>query len=890
MNFRIVCSGADDIRNGFALKLAKLLTSREPKPAFSGILPVQGISDIPHACTFLESDFGGTTIFILDSTLISLTQHRKAFKFFRKITEFLSSRYGSFPILINKDVPPEDLEEFKQDFDLPENFEQVLVQCADRELEDIANHAYRLIAHATKCEENTSVPANEGWPCRALESDKWGRMSTTSLQESSVCPLPSYYLRQPSLPDSSSSNEDLNNYQRRATEHHCSMSSTDSVNGTRMSPIGNSMTAPFKGQVRSVPMPRSPKIQQEPEFKSEPAGSHLMGYNLDHVTLSNNGSRRVPEQNQENSFSSEEMFISNHPQQQLIHHAAMNTSLNDNGSLGRGPGGLQFLSEEPLSQQSDIVSSYVLGDMNHLLDDLGENELSESMFNPQSQGHSLPPRLSVNCNKPNDVLAVENNENFIDEPVVSFPTFGPTAMSRVCADCVERRKSDSIPSIESNEVNSMIMSDASGKLDRSGNSFGSHQHQKFGLGQQSQQRQRSLAAQRFPQQSEGLDISERSQDGQGLKQRHVLLNERVNQTQEQSSQEQSALNIQMNLIATGMAKIRVPGNQMWQQESRMPSIQKIPPKGGTHNRNMAGMQNIATGLNVVPNSTRRITSSPQKMTSSPQRMASPPQRMASPPQRMTSPPQRMTSLALRMASPPQRLTSQRQFITSTVSLPNLQQETEINLLSNDDGASRGLRSLPDNIQSHTAGYLEPNIRHGSGATDHHSTMQSYTGNRFGDYPSIEHTDPHQRENRSTIGRGNSNTRRGCEDGASGGTDPTNDVMAAENQVDIHELAFPIVEYIRNQLDCSQMNNWKNLADLHHLNYRQIQEIEQLWKNKRIESPFEYLMHTFQRYTVQQLRHDLEKIPRFDILDRLRKMEMEGKLPIGCAGLFTHRTG
>ncbi|XP_060063033.1 uncharacterized protein LOC132543534 isoform X2 [Ylistrum balloti] len=1059
MKFRLICWNEKDVHEK-AESLSQSLTNRSLQLAFSGILAIQGVQDVSEACAFLGSEFEGTTIFILDTNFVSLMENRKAFKFFQRIRECMSPRHKGHILFINHDVSPEALEEFKKDFELPEYFQQLLVHCAGHGVEEMGNLVYRrLMSFVGPTEsEDEHMRLTQGIIGNpmgsALGTNSWERMSVTSLQGDQTFPsLPSHYLRQNSTTDFPFSGVDISDC-RIPMEHHCSMSSSESMDGIRQPPVGNSAPGSLsKGLSKSLPVSSSPKPQKDPmQFRSEPAPdrynghvtrnnpshmsgynpghvtrnnpSHMSGYNLGHLAEYNSGyipgqatdrgfPQRVPEQNLEDVFPSDEMFLSSYhhqqeQQQSLGRKMQLTVGSNDSG-VGRELFGIQFISHNELGAQDSnrsIASSYILGDMEHLMDNLDENALPlGSLVNSRNDGQTVTSGFCVDCKKIKESSALRNpqsasgnNDFYMDESVAQFSTYGPSALRGICTECVQkkqRRKSDSIPSMGSSTVNAMILSDASGKLEN----IHREQQQMTFQGQRSRQHQGAFQRQGFnvgqsPSQNEKVDQWKISENGLGLKQGQMsqdqrslqqgqMLNQRQTSQDQMSvpeplSQGQLAEQIQMNRIATKMSDIRLSGPQSialsetnrdingilqaYRSRNVDPTIacgvgrrnyyqtmatnspnlgqqglqamvtnspnlgqqglqgmatnspnlgRQVLPAMATNSQNL-GLQGLQAMASNSPNLGRQglqamASNSPNLGRQGLQAMAtnSPNMGQQGLPtnvqhqkrqgecrsfetslefvgDKQTGHDIKMTNVSCQSMTSPHSARSQQ----TNTSLPILGMPMEMNLLSNVGGISRGPQSLPSNVQSKTVGYFMPNIRQGD--CNDHSSIQSETDNskRNGDVSKAEY-DLARKEDRSNSMK-NSTNHRGRDDGASGGTDPepTNDASGAENQADIYDLTLSVFEFIRDQLDCSQMYNWRNLADLHGLNYRQIQDIEQLWKSHRIESPFVYLIRTFQRYTVQQLRDDLQRIPRCDLLDRLKKWEIEGKLPPYCAGLFT----
>jgi hypothetical protein len=96
------------------------------------------------------------------------------------------------------------------------------------------------------------------------------------------------------------------------------------------------------------------------------------------------------------------------------------------------------------------------------------------------------------------------------------------------------------------------------------------------------------------------------------------------------------------------------------------------------------------------------------------------------------------------------------------------------------------------------------------------------------------------------------------------------------------LSHVVIEYVQSQLDYTSSSslNWERLAHLHRWNFGMINTIKQKWQKRVIESPFLELIQNskdFQNYTYGQLKLDLEKIPRKDILEKLREFEEKEQL-------------
>lgn len=114
-----------------------------------------------------------------------------------------------------------------------------------------------------------------------------------------------------------------------------------------------------------------------------------------------------------------------------------------------------------------------------------------------------------------------------------------------------------------------------------------------------------------------------------------------------------------------------------------------------------------------------------------------------------------------------------------------------------------------------------------------------------------------------------------------------------DHIPLTELSHVVINYVQDSLDCchSSQLNWEQLAHLHGWNFGMINKIKLKWQKRVIESPFLELIqnsHEFQNYTYGQLKEDLEKIPRKDILEKLRDYEEKGKLLVGWYILFQNK--
>ncbi|KAK3093663.1 hypothetical protein FSP39_018634, partial [Pinctada imbricata] len=105
-------------------------------------------------------------------------------------------------------------------------------------------------------------------------------------------------------------------------------------------------------------------------------------------------------------------------------------------------------------------------------------------------------------------------------------------------------------------------------------------------------------------------------------------------------------------------------------------------------------------------------------------------------------------------------------------------------------------------------------------------------------------------------------------------------------INLMDLSQEVMECIQNNMDYSSSQyNWERLATLHGWSFGKIYQLRQRWKQRQVDSPFLELLgrEEFQNYTLRQLREDLTKIPRKDILEKLKMYEERGELtPAKCA--------
>lgn len=103
-----------------------------------------------------------------------------------------------------------------------------------------------------------------------------------------------------------------------------------------------------------------------------------------------------------------------------------------------------------------------------------------------------------------------------------------------------------------------------------------------------------------------------------------------------------------------------------------------------------------------------------------------------------------------------------------------------------------------------------------------------------------------------------------------------------DQLILTDLSHIVIEYIQLEMDVSPNPrlNWEELAHLHGWTFKEINTIKQKLQKRMIDSPFlELILNSkdFQNYTYGQLKSDLEKIPRKDILEKLREFEEKQEL-------------
>lgn len=113
-------------------------------------------------------------------------------------------------------------------------------------------------------------------------------------------------------------------------------------------------------------------------------------------------------------------------------------------------------------------------------------------------------------------------------------------------------------------------------------------------------------------------------------------------------------------------------------------------------------------------------------------------------------------------------------------------------------------------------------------------------------------------------------------GASGLTDKEY-IKYNPDKISVWELKEEVMVMVRDCLDCSDHYNWRKLADLHKWSFGKIYQLEQKWKNRKIDSPFMHLIEEFQHYTLLELKEDLQRIPRKDLLEKLEILQNKGLL-------------
>lgn len=114
-------------------------------------------------------------------------------------------------------------------------------------------------------------------------------------------------------------------------------------------------------------------------------------------------------------------------------------------------------------------------------------------------------------------------------------------------------------------------------------------------------------------------------------------------------------------------------------------------------------------------------------------------------------------------------------------------------------------------------------------------------------------------------------------GASGITEKENMSVHPDSKVFVWDLKEDVMAMIRDGLDCAETYNWKKLADIHKWSFGDIYRLEQKWKSRKIDSPFMHLIEGFQHYTLYDLKMDLSKIPRKDLLHKVNELHCKGML-------------
>lgn len=147
---------------------------------------------------------------------------------------------------------------------------------------------------------------------------------------------------------------------------------------------------------------------------------------------------------------------------------------------------------------------------------------------------------------------------------------------------------------------------------------------------------------------------------------------------------------------------------------------------------------------------------------------------------------------------------------------------------------------------------------------------------------ISHSSPslHSSHFQTFGGASSETSHKPCsEDSAAAGASAA---ISDYDHLPLTNLSHIVIEYIQSQMDLFQSPqlNWEHLAHLHGWNFGKIYTIKQKWQRRMIESPFLELIQNskdFQNYTYGQLKSDLEKIPRKDILEKLREFEEKQEL-------------
>lgn len=96
--------------------------------------------------------------------------------------------------------------------------------------------------------------------------------------------------------------------------------------------------------------------------------------------------------------------------------------------------------------------------------------------------------------------------------------------------------------------------------------------------------------------------------------------------------------------------------------------------------------------------------------------------------------------------------------------------------------------------------------------------------------------------------------------------------------EVWDLSKTVFTTIQEALDFDSVHNWRDLADIHGWNYGDIHRLEQKWaQGQQIRSPFIYLLEHFKCYTIRNLKDDLRKMQRKDVLIKLERFENNNEL-------------
>ena len=93
----------------------------------------------------------------------------------------------------------------------------------------------------------------------------------------------------------------------------------------------------------------------------------------------------------------------------------------------------------------------------------------------------------------------------------------------------------------------------------------------------------------------------------------------------------------------------------------------------------------------------------------------------------------------------------------------------------------------------------------------------------------------------------------------------------QDDIFIINLKLDIIKLLQHKLEILNGNGWQELAALRGWDYSRTRDFENRCHMGR-ESPFRSLLleHEFQLYTLRQLKYDLDRLPRKDILHALDK--------------------